>query len=257
MKIGFYDSGIGGVKLLNDVIEKGVKANFVMLGDNKYFPYGTKTKEEVIDRARKCVSYLVSEGCKLIVIACNTATSCALLTLKEEFKDITFIGTEPNIADAISDENHKKVLVLATTITVSGDLIKKRINDLNANDDVILMKADELVRLVQSEDFENNKEKVDNYLKNVLSNFKDEEISHIVLGCTHFPCVNDNIIRVMGNNVKILDSSSNLALKLKENGVSEGSTSIKVLCTKDEKSFTSAAKSILSGKDITVEVIDR
>ena len=131
MKIGFYDSGLGGIKTLKDIIDMGLKEEIYYLADEKNKPYGTKTPEEVKKIAFENVKKLVDLGCKIVVVACNTATSVAIQDLREKFSQIEIIGTEPAVKLAVKEHSNKKILVIAKTITVNGEKLHKLINSLD------------------------------------------------------------------------------------------------------------------------------
>ena len=197
MKIGFYDSGLGGAKTLKDIIDMGLTGDIYFLADTKNCPYGTKDIDELNTIIDKNINYLINIGCKVIVIACNTATSVAIKKLRNKYKDITFIGTEPAIKPALEDK-HNKIMILGTTRTVKGDKLKELVQD---SKDVYLVAADNLVKLIE------NNEDVDNYLKNLFKSYNMLDISHIVLGCTHFPIVKDSIKKLVSNSTKVIDGN--------------------------------------------------
>ena len=187
MKIGFYDSGLGGAKTLKDIIDMGLTGDIYYLGDTKNCPYGTKSISELKAIIDENIKYLIKLGCKIIVVACNTATSVDIKDLREKYKDIFFIGTEPAVKPAL-DDIHKKILVLATTRTINGDKLKELIGD-NTND-VLLKSTDELVTMIENKDTI----RINKYLNEVFSEYDLNSISHIVLGCTHFPLVKKEIV---------------------------------------------------------------
>ena len=112
MKIGFYDSGLGGIKTLKDIIDMGLNEEIYFLADEKNKPYGTKKVEEVKNIAIENVQKLVDLGCKIVVVACNTATSVAIEILREKFPQIEIIGTEPAVKLAVKEQSKKKILVI-------------------------------------------------------------------------------------------------------------------------------------------------
>ena len=131
MNIGFFDSGLGGLTIFKEAIAN-FKANYIYLGDIKNAPYGIKSKEEVKEYIFKNIEHLITKGCKIIVIACNTATSIAVKELREKYPDICFIGTEPAVKPAILLNANKKVLVMATSLTLKEEKLQSLINRLDA-----------------------------------------------------------------------------------------------------------------------------
>lgn len=131
MKIGFFDSGVGGATIFKEAVNN-IDAEYYYFADNLNMPYGVKKKEEVVKFSFDVVDKLVKKGCKIIVIACNTATSVAIKKLREKYEDIVFIGTEPAVKPAIENSNGKRVLVTATTITINGEKLQTLIEKLRS-----------------------------------------------------------------------------------------------------------------------------
>lgn len=268
MKIGFYDSGLGGIKTLKDIIDMGLKGEIFFLADEKNKPYGTKEPEVVKKIAIENVQKLVDLGCKIVVVACNTATSVAIQDLREKFSQIEIIGTEPAVKLAVKEHSNKKILIIATTITVNGEKLHKLISSLDSKENIELLATDKLVQLVEDENFTQNKKKVDEYIYKFLKPYDLTEYSHIVLGCTHFPIVKENIQEIVKKyNIKVIDGNEgigrNLFNKIKnmrlsnEQGVIQSQDvanfSLKIITTKYNKAFEKRAKEIL--KEISDENI--
>ena len=250
MKIGFYDSGLGGIKTLKDIIDMGLTGEIYFLADEKNKPYGTKSKEEVKKIAIENVQKLVDLGCEIVVIACNTATSVAIESLRKKFPDIEIIGTEPAVKLAVKEHSNKKILVIATTITVHGEKLHKLINSLNAQDNIELLATDKLVKLIEDENFLNNQKEVNEYIKEFLKPFNLNEYSHIILGCTHFPLVKENIEKLVEKfNIKVIDGNSgigkNLLNKINHKQNKNSEFSLKIMTTKYNKAFEKRTKEIL------------
>lgn len=256
MKIGFYDSGLGGIKTLKDIIDMGLKGEIFFLADEKNKPYGTKEPEDVKKIAIENVQKLVDLGCKIVVVACNTATSVAIQDLRKKFKNIEIIGTEPAVKLAIKEHSSKKILVIATTVTVKGEKLHKLIDSLDAKENIELLATDELVQLVEVENFTQNQKNVNEYIYNFLKPYDLTEYSHIVLGCTHFPIVKENIQRIVKDyNIKVIDGNDGIGRNLISRINAINSTnikcedrqdfSIKILNTEPSKAFEKRAKEIL------------
>ena len=254
MKIGFYDSGLGGIKTLKDIINMGLKGKIYFLADEKNKPYGTKEKEEVKKIAIENVQRLVDLGCKVIVIACNTATSVAIEELRNKFCNIEIIGTEPAIKLAVRENSNKKILVIATTITVHGEKLHKLISSLNAEQYIELLATDKLVKLIEDGNFLNKQKEIDEYIKEILKPYNLNEYSHIVLGCTHFSIVKKNIEKIVENyNIKVIDGNvgigNNLLSKIKDEKGKVEELNLKIISTKYNNVFEKRAKEILSNID--------
>ena len=259
MKIGFYDSGLGGIQTLKYIINMGLNEEIYFLADEKNKPYGTKSVEEVKKIARENVKTLVNLGCEIIVIACNTATSVAIASLREEFSNIEIIGTEPAVKLAINEHLNKKALLIATTITVNGEKLKKLIKTLDANTEIELLAADELVLLIEDKDFSNNQKNINNYLRELLIQYDLDNYSHIILGCTHFPIVKENIemiLKEMNKDIKVIDGNEgigkNLLKKIEERGSKENKFSLNIITTAKNSAFEKRVNEILGDIDYII-----
>ena len=256
MKIGFYDSGLGGVKTLKDILGMGLKEEIFFLADTKNRPYGTKSKELVKEIVRKNVYSLVDLGCEIIVIACNTATSVAIKELREELPNIDLIGTEPAVKIAIDENLNKRVLLIATTITVNGEKLNSLIEKLNAKDKVDLLATDELVMLIENQFFTNSKKEVNQYLESILNKYDLKQYSHIILGCTHFPLIKSNIEEILnkkGLNIKVIDGNQgigkNLLKKIEGRNSNHDQLKIHILTTDENEVFRKRVKETLENID--------
>ena len=183
MKIAFYDSGMGGLSVLNHAMRVLPNEEYLYFADTDNVPYGTKTKEEIISFADEAVSFMVERGVKANVIACNTATSVAIRYLREKYS-VPILGMEPAVKPAILSGTGKKVLVTATPLTVRGEKLKNLIEEIDGEAFCDLLPLPRLVNFAENMEF--NSPKVKEYLQSELSGYNLSEYSHIVLGCTHF-----------------------------------------------------------------------
>ena len=126
MKIGIFDSGLGGITVFREILKQKINAEFYYLADNKNNPYGIKSKKEVIKYIEKNIKYLIDTGCQIIVIACNTATALSINYLRKKYPNIIFIGTEPAVKVAADDRSKTKILITATTITLKEEKLSNR-----------------------------------------------------------------------------------------------------------------------------------
>ncbi len=208
--IGVFDSGLGGVSVLNTIREKMPNENLIYYGDSAYNPYGIRDLDFVRDRVFTVVEELLDRGIKALVIACNTATSATAHLLREKY-DIPILGLEPALKPAI-DGNKKNIIVLATEITLKEkkfDTLMKRFED-KAN--ITRVPASELVNIV-----ENDIISQDSVNKVLDSLFKSNDISNvdaIVLGCTHFIFAKEEISKYIPN-AKIYDGNIGVTNNLK------------------------------------------
>jgi glutamate racemase len=267
MKIGFFDSGLGGLTVLKEAIEnEKLSEDIYYLGDTKNTPYGTKDEGFVRKIIKENIDYLVKLECNPIVIACNTATSLCINELREKYKKIVFIGTEPAVKVAADSKDAKKILVLATSITVRQEKLHSLINRLNIEDNVELVAADKLVKFAENINCNNMNEEIEEYIKSLIGKYNLDEFSHIVLGCTHFPLFKENFKRVINKinpnlNIHIVDGakgiSNNLIRyinKIKGNDSYIPDTKhINVITTSKNNDFIIRTKQILNNENINFE----
>ena len=180
-KIGIFDSGIGGLTTLEAITDLLPNEDYVYYADRKNNPYGNKSDEELYDIVNKVVRKLFKENVKLIVIACNTATTKCISKLRENYPDMIFIGTEPAIKVAC-DNNYKNTLVIATPGTIASERTQELlVKNKKDNENIELIACDNLANAIENYD---NK-KIDEILHKYFDKYKDKDIDAVVLGCTH------------------------------------------------------------------------
>ncbi|MDD3303394.1 MAG: glutamate racemase [Clostridia bacterium] len=252
MKIGFFDSGVGGLTVLKEALRE-IKCNYIYFADNKNAPYGTKEKEIVKEYIFGCIDKLVICGCSIIVIACNTATSIAIKELREKYPYVIFIGTEPAIKVAI-DDIHRRILVCATSLTIKGEKLLNLINRFNAMDIVDLIAADKLVLFAESTT--SNSSEIKAYIKDILADIDKRKYSHLVLGCTHFSLYKEEFKAVVGENLKIIDGNIGIVKNLKRHLILKGidfenqMENVELILSKEDSLFVNKAKKILGNEEI-------
>lgn len=215
MKIGFFDTGLGGATIFKEAYKK-INAEYIYLADTKNSPYGIKDMETVKNLTENCVKRLIDLNCQIIVLACNTATSAAVAYLRAKYTDIIFIGAEPAIKPALKKCSDKKVILTATSLTLKGAKLFTLLTKLNVVDKVSLLALDELVEFAD----ESNEIQYDSayeYLKNKFSHYNLDDFSGIVLGCTHFPIFKDVFRKLLPYNIEIYDSAAGITSNLKKN----------------------------------------
>lgn len=209
--IGFFDSGIGGISVWKEVVKLLPRENTIYLADSKNSPYGSKTISEIQDISFKNTKWLIEKGCKLIVVACNTATTNSINLLREKF-EIPFVGIEPGIKPAIKESKNGKIGVLATRGTLSSELFEKTSQSFFGID-IIEKEGDGIVEIIESGKFENNE--LESLLRKYLNPMIDYGIDQLVLGCTHYFIVKDLIKKIVGNKVKINNYNVAVAAQVK------------------------------------------
>ena len=209
--IGFFDSGIGGISVWKEVVKLLPRENTIYLADSKNSPYGSKTISEIQDISFKNTKWLIDRGCKLIVVACNTATTNSINLLREKF-EIPFVGIEPGIKPAIKESKNGKIGVLATKGTLSSELFEKTSQSIFGID-IIEKEGDGIVEIIESGKFENNE--LESLLRKYLNPMIDYGIDQLVLGCTHYFIVKDLIKKIVGNKISITNYNVAVAAQVK------------------------------------------
>lgn len=209
-KIGVFDSGIGGLTVLEEMVKVMPNEDFLYFGDSKNCPYGNKELDELMRIVSRIVDYYVSVGCKLIVIACNTATTKCMKLLREKYPDLIFVGTVPAVKMAC-DNNCHNTLVMATEGTIASERVHELVLD-NKRDDqnIYLVSCRGLAEAIESKD--NNL--IDKVLNDTIGSYLDKNIDSIVLGCTHYPWAKENILK-MFPGVQLFDGSLGVAKEVK------------------------------------------
>lgn len=222
--IGIFDSGIGGLSVFREIRKVLPEQSYVYYSDNAHCPYGEKTREYIIDRARTITRFLLEKGCEIIVVACNTATAAAIETLREEFP-VKFIGMEPAIKPAASKTQTGVVGVLATAGTLKADkyhITRERWGD---NVQIVEQVGKGFVELVEKGMTEGRE--AEDTVGMCLEPLLDAGADTIVLGCTHYPFLSQTISEVAsrlvpGREITIIDPAPAVARHLVEVMSEEG-----------------------------------
>lgn len=210
--IGIFDSGVGGTSIFKEIHALLPNENIIYLADSKNAPYGNKTQEEIKNLSIKNTEYLLSKGCKIIVVACNTATTNAISYLRESY-EVPFIGIEPAIKPAALNTKTKVVGILATKGTLSSQLFHKT-SDLYANGIKVIEQIGEgIVPLIESGKL--NSDEMKDLLQLYLAPMLKANIDYLVLGCTHYPYLIPMLETMLPKDVKIIDSGLAVAKQTK------------------------------------------
>ena len=208
--IGFFDSGIGGITIWESVNRLLPNENTIYLADSKNSPYGKKTNDELINISKENVKFLINEKCKLIVVACNTATTNSINFLRKSY-DLPFIGIEPAIKPAALNTKTGKIGVLATKGTLGSSLFEKTSNIHGQNVEIIEQHGLGLVELIEKGIYSGSK--IDSLLKEYLNPMIENDIDKLVLGCTHYPLIKDSIKKIINESIEIIECSDAVALQ--------------------------------------------
>lgn len=212
MKIGFFDSGIGGLSVLHHAMKALPQEEYLFYMDTDHVPYGEKTKEEIITYVKNAMEFMVEQDCKAVVIACNTATAAAASVIREQFS-IPVIGIEPAVKPAVEKSRNKRVLVIATPLTVKEEKLKNLLNRVDGEHQVDLLALPKLVHFAESLAFDT--EECYEYLKKELGRFDLENYSELVLGCTHYNYFKNVYRKIIPEDMRIIDGNEGTVNQLK------------------------------------------
>ena len=210
--IGIFDSGLGGLSVWKQVIRQMPGESVIYYADSGNCPYGPRPEEEVIALSELIVQFLIQKNCKLIIIACNTATAAAVSYLRKKY-DIPFVGIEPAIKPASLATTTGQVGVLATKGTFKGKHYLETSKRHAWYVDVHVQVGDGLVEIVEKGHTESNEARL--LLENYLVPMMDKNVDQLVLGCTHYPFLIPMIKEVVGDKMKVIDPSPAVAKQTK------------------------------------------
>lgn len=209
--IGLFDSGIGGTSIWKEIHSLLPHENTIYLADSINAPYGQKSKDEIIELSIKNTEFLLEQNSKIIVVACNTATTNAIKELRAKY-DVPIIGIEPAIKPAAIHTKTKSIGILATKGTLSSELFHKTVSNLEGIN-VIEQVGYDLVKLIEEGKIESNE--ITELLKIYLQPMIEANIDYLVLGCSHYPYLVPQIKKILPESVKIIDSGEAVARQTK------------------------------------------
>lgn len=219
--IALFDSGYGGLTVLKPIMDEMPEYDYLYLGDNERAPYGNHSDEIIKEFSEQAVEYLFKKGAKLIIFACNTASSVALRHVQEKYlkgeeeNERKILGVLIPVAEeAISITKNQKVGVVGTKATINSKTYEKEIHQLNPHIKVYSKACPLLVPFIE-EDWHKKPEAI-SILKKYLKPLKSCNIDTLILGCTHYPLMIKDFNRIMGPKIKILQSGQITAKKLKQ-----------------------------------------
>ena len=210
--IGIFDSGIGGTSIWKEINELLPFESTIYLADSAYAPYGERSKDEIIELSIKNTEKLLELGSKIIVVACNTATTNAIKVLRNTYS-IPFIGIEPAIKPAALQTQTKSIGILATKGTLSSELFSKTSDLYTKGIKVIEIIGSGLVELIESGEIYSDIMKTK--LKDFLQPMIEQRIDHLVLGCSHYPYLIPVLRDILSEDIKIIDSGEAVARQTK------------------------------------------
>ena len=228
MKIGVFESGIGGLTVLKRLIEKYPNNEYIYYGDTKNIPYGDKSIDELKVLASNIVDFLIKKEVDMIVIACGTISSNLSDYLKEKY-DIKIIDIISPTINYLNNSNYQKIGVIATNATINSKIFNE-----NINKDIKEVACPKFVPIIENKSKENLEGCFDNYFEDL----KDRDL--IVLGCTHYPLIDKEIRNYFDDNIKLLDMAECIA-----DITNEGKKDLKLYFSKLDDKIINNVKSIL------------
>lgn len=206
--IGVFDSGVGGLTILKELLRELPDERFIYFGDTGNCPYGVRPVAEIQELSRNGARFLIDRGVKIIVVACNTASVSALANLRETF-DLPFVGVVPAVKPAAALTRNGRVGIAATEASARGDYLRQLIAEHASDVEVFAVGCPRLVLLAEAGilDGSEAEESIREYIGPMLGN----GIDTLVLGCTHFPAMRDAFARVAGPEVTVIDSGAAVA----------------------------------------------
>jgi len=224
--IGIFDSGVGGLTVVKEVLKELPDYQIIYFGDTARLPYGTKGAEFVRRYSEKIVNYLVENGAEIIIIACHTASSWAGDFLKNKFSVPVFDMITPGIQEAAAISKNKKIGIIGTPGTIRSGIWKKKILKIDSDLKVYSKSCPLLVSLIEEGWISKKatKEAIEEYLKSL----KLKKIDVLILACTHYPLLEKEIRKFFGENVRIVNPAVFLAKEIKQFLVNDPETARKI-----------------------------
>ena len=210
--VAVFDSGLGGISVLRELVRTLPRENYLYFGDSLHAPYGTKTPQEVVDLSLQAADRLLSQGAKALVVACNTATSAAIRTLRKTYPELAIVGTEPAIKPAVERHPGGRILMLATAMTVQEEKFQRLKAQYDDQAQIIPIACSGLMEYVEQGVLRGAE--VEGYLLDKLEPYLKVPIDAVVLGCTHYPFLRGAIRRIVGRRPEIIDGSIGIARQL-------------------------------------------
>lgn len=239
MRVGIFDSGIGGLTVLHNLIKNYPNNEYIYYGDTLNLPYGNKTKEELEQLSSKDIEFLLSKKVDIIIIACGTVSSNCLDYLQNKYSIPIYDIISPTIK-YLNNSDYNNIGVIATTRTIKSHIFK---NNLNKHKTLYEIETPDLVPLIES----NNLDNINNVLNKYLSEYKDK-IDILILGCTHYPTISNHINKYLNNKVELLDMSNLLLNKLSN----DTKSSITIYFSKLSETLINNTKRILELDNINI-----
>lgn len=211
--IGVFDSGIGGLWILKYLEEKLPGYKYIYYADQAHLPYGSREPEDIFNLSSNITDFLLEKDCKLIVIACNTATSAAIAKLREKY-EVPFVGMEPAVKPAAENSKTGHIGVLATKVTAEGQKLQDNIEKFASDVKVHTVVGYGLVELVEEGKADTDEAEI--LLRKYLKPLLLQNIDQLILGCTHYAFLMNRIKKIVGDSVHIVDPAPAIVRRAKQ-----------------------------------------
>ncbi|OGH02580.1 MAG: glutamate racemase [Candidatus Levybacteria bacterium RIFCSPHIGHO2_01_FULL_37_17] len=209
LPIGVLDSGLGGLTVASEIIKLLPKEQIIYFGDSKNIPYSKKSKKRIFQLSKNIVEFLIKNKAKIIVIACNTITVSAINDLRKLFQDIPIVGTVPVIKTAVKATHNGRIGIFSTKKTAESIYQRNLIKEFAKSVKVLNLGSDEIVPKIEQG------KSIKTILEKELLPFRKAGVDTLALGCTHYSLVKEDIRKIMGSNVKIIDSGAAVARQVR------------------------------------------
>lgn len=223
MKVGIFDSGLGGLTVVSSIAKTFEGGELFYIADTKFAPYGQKTKEQILQHSIEITKHLIQEHqIEALIVACNSATSAAIKELRELFPKLIVIGTEPGIKPAIETTKSQHIGILATPATLKGEKYQELLKTLDVEKKVTLYEQACAGLVEQIEKGESSSSKTKEMLQKWLEPMRKNNVDSIVLGCTHYPLVANEIKEIMGEETVLIETGVAIAKRLNSLSLQKG-----------------------------------
>ena len=258
--IGIFDSGLGGLTVLKELKKILPNESFLYFGDIAHLPYGNKSKASIFEYSNTISQYLYSKRIKSLIIACNTASAIAYRKIKEIFPIPVFNVIDAPVEYAAQTTQTQCIGIIGTEVTINSKAYQKRIHRINKNIDIIVKPCPLFVPLVEEKLFKHNitYDIATHYLKEIVQS----KVDTLILGCTHYPLLSPVIKKIIGDKIKIINSSSLTAQKIKtillekEQLAKQNNIARDIFYVSDKpKQFNDSAKIFLNNQSINVQKV--
>lgn len=223
LKVGVFDSGLGGLTVVDSISKLLNGVEIFYIADTLFAPYGEKTKDQILKHSFAITNYLIkNHKIDALVVACNSATSAAIKELREHFKELIVIGTEPGLKPAINATKTNKIGVLATKATLSGNKYQELLLNLSQNKDIEVLQEPCLGLVKQIEEGLIEHQETYSMLESWLKPMADKNVDTIVLGCTHYPLIKELIKKILGDEIILIETANAIAHRLEDLALKQG-----------------------------------